>query len=89
VTKRRIDIVWDGSPSAELRQAVEKAMQKGAVSLGYLGSVRLRVLPDGRVQVMDTMFSAFADPWRGNFPEPETARLWLVSGLGADQVLGS
>ena len=80
-------MVWDGAPAPEMRQSVERAIQRGAVSVGYLGSVRLRMLPDGRVQVVDTRFSAFADPWRGSFEEPESARQWLVSGLGAEHVL--
>ena len=87
MTKRRIDVVWDGVPAPDLRQSVERAIQRGAVSLGYLGSLRLRMLPDGRVQVVETTFSAFADPWRGNFAEPESARQWLVAALGAEQVL--
>jgi hypothetical protein len=88
VTKRRIDVRWDGAPAAELRQAVEHAIQRGAVTVGYLGSVQLRLTPDNRVEVIDAKFSAFADPWRGDFEEPESARRWLVAGLGPEQVLG-
>ena len=88
MTKRRVDVVWDGAPTAEMRQSVNRAIQRGAVSAGYLGSVQLRLLPDGRIQVTDTKFSAFADPWRGTFAEPESARQWLIAGLGPEQVLG-
>jgi hypothetical protein len=87
VTKRRIDVVWDGAPDPGMRQSVERAVQRGASSLGYLGSLRLRMLPDGRVQVVDSLFSAFADPWRGNFAEPQSARQWLIASLGAERVL--
>jgi hypothetical protein len=87
VTKRRIDVVWDGVPAPDMRQSVERAIQKGAVRQGYLGYLRLRILPDGRVQVVESLFSAFADPWRGNFAEPQSARKWLVAVLGPDRVL--
>lgn len=87
MTKRRIDVVWDGAPDPDLRQSVERAIHRGAVTLGYLGSVRLRMMPDGRIQVVEATFSVIADPWRGNFAEPESARRWLVSGLGAEHVL--
>lgn len=86
VTKRRIDVVWDGAPDSEMRQAAERAVQKGAISVGYLGSVRLRMLPDGRIQVVDALFSAFSDPWRGNFSEPQSARRWLIASLGPERV---
>jgi hypothetical protein len=86
VTKRRIDVVWDGVPDPDMRQSAERAVQKGAISLGYLGSVRLRMLPDGRIQVVDSLFSAFSDPWRGNFPEPQSARQWLIASLGPERV---
>jgi hypothetical protein len=88
VTKRRIDVRWDGAPPTALRHAVEMAIQRGAVSVGYLGSVNLRLTPDNRVEVMDARFSAFSDPWRGDFEEPESARRWLVAALGPEQVLG-
>jgi hypothetical protein len=87
VTKRRIDVVWDGQPAPDLRHSVERAVQKGAVAQGYLGSLRLRFLPDGRIQVVDSLFSSFSDPWRGNFAEPQSARQWLVTVLGAERVL--
>lgn len=79
---------WDGAPPAELRQAVETAIQRGAVIVGYLGSVQLRLTPDNRVDVVDARFSAFSDPWRGDFEEPESARRWLVDALGPEHVLG-
>lgn len=87
MTKRRVDVVWDGAPAPGLRQAVERAIQRGAIAAGYLGSVRLRLLPDGRIQIVDTSFSAVADPWRGAFGEAESARQWLVASLGPEQVL--
>jgi hypothetical protein len=87
MTKRRIDVMWDGAPTADMRQAVERAVQRGAATQGYLGSLKLRLLPDSRIQVVETAFSAFADPWRGTFEEAESARKWLVTGLGADHVL--
>jgi len=87
MTKRRIDVVWDGAPDPDMRHSVERAIQKGAISQGYLGSLRLRMLPDGRIQVVDSLFSAFSDPWRGNFAEPGSARQWLVAVLGTDRVL--
>ena len=86
MTKRRIDVLWDGAPAPDMRQSVERAIQRGAVTVGYLGSVRLRLAPDGRVQVVETSFSAFADPWRGTFDEPESARQWLVAGIGPELV---
>lgn len=86
MTKRRVDVVWDGSPSVQLRHAVEHAIQRGAIAVGYLGSVHVRLAPDGRVEVMDARFSAFADPWRGDFEEPESARRWLAAGLGPEQI---
>ena len=86
MTKRRIDVLWDGAPTPDMRQSVERAIQRGAVAVGYLGTVRLRLAPDGRVQVVETSFSAFADPWRGTFDEPESARQWLVAGIGPEQV---
>lgn len=88
MTKRRVDVRWDSAPSTELRQAVENAIQRGAVTVGYLGSVQLRLTPDGRVEVVDARFSAFSDPWRGDFQEPDSARRWLVAALGPEQVLG-
>lgn len=88
MTKRRVDVMWDGGPPAELRKAAEHAIQRGAVTVGYLGSVSLRLTPDGRVEVMDAQFSAVSDPWRGDFREPETARRWLVAALGPEHVLG-
>jgi hypothetical protein len=87
VTKRRVDVQWEGAPAPDFRLAAERAVQRGAVSVGYLGSVRLRLLPDGRVQVVDSLFSAISDPWRGNFEEAKSAREWLVAALGAERVL--
>lgn len=84
-----MDVVWDGAPSAELRQAVERAIQRGAVAVGYLGWVKVRLIPDGRVEVMDAKFSSFSDPWRGDFTEPESARRWLIDGLGPELILGT
>jgi hypothetical protein len=86
VTKRRVDVVWDGAPAPELRHAVEHAIQRGAIAGGYLGSVRVRLGPDGKVEVTGAKFSSFADPWRGEFDEPETARRWLAAGLGPELV---
>ena len=83
-----MDIVWDGAPSSELRQVVERGIQRGAIGVGYLGSVKLRLAPDGRVEVVDAKFSSFSDPWRGDFTEPESARRWLVAALGPEQVIG-
>lgn len=88
MTRRRVDVVWDGGPAPALRQTVEHAIQRGAVALGYLGSVKLRLLPDARVEVLEAKFSAFSDPWRGDFMEPETARRWLIAALGPEHVLG-
>ncbi len=88
MTKRRVDVMWDGAPTPALRQAVEHAIQRGAVTLGYLGSVQVRLVPDGRVEVIDAKFSAFSDPWRGDFQEPESARRWLIAALGPEHVLG-
>jgi hypothetical protein len=87
VTKRRIDVVWEGSPTPAVRQAVEYAIQRGALSVGYLGSVQVRLVPDGRIEVVDARFSAIADPWRGDFKEPDSARRWLVAALGPEHVL--
>ena len=87
MTKRRIDVMWEGAPNADMRQSVERAVQRGAAALGYLGSMKLRLLPDSRIQVVETSFSAFADPWRGTFEEPDSARKWLIAGLGAQHVL--
>ena len=87
MTKRRLDVLWDGAPDPDMRLSAERAVQKGAISRGYLGSLRLRMLPDGRIQVVDSLFSAFADPWRGNFAEPQSVREWLIAGLGAERVL--
>jgi hypothetical protein len=87
VTKRRIDVVWDGAPDADLRQTVDRAIQKQAAKLSYLGSMRVRLFPDGRVSVVETSFSDGKDPWRDNFSEPETARIWLAAALGAERVL--
>lgn len=89
MTRRRVDVVWDGAPSSELRQSVERAIQRGAVAVGYLGLVKVRLIPDGRVEVMDAKFSSFSDPWRGDFTELESARRWLVAGLGPELILGS
>ena len=86
MTKRRVDVVWDGSPTPELRHAVEHAVQRGAIAVGYLGSVRVRLAPDGKVEVIGAQFSAFADPWRGDFDEPESVRRWLAAGLGPELV---
>ncbi len=88
MTKRRVDVQWEGSPTPELRKAVEHAIQRGAIIVGYLGSVQVRLVPDGRVEVIDARFSAFSDPWRGDFKEPESARRWLISALGPEHVLG-
>ena len=79
--------MWEGAPTAEMRQTVEKAVQRGAAAQGYLGSMKVRLLPDERIQVVETAFSAFADPWRGTFEEPDSGRQWLISGLGAEHVL--
>jgi len=81
-----VDVVWDGSPTIDLRQAVEHAVQRGAIAVGYLGSVRVRLAPDGKIEVVGARFSAFADPWRGDFDEPESARRWLAAGLGPELV---
>lgn len=86
MTKRRIDLMWEAAPTAELRQSVERAVQRGAAAQGYLGSMKVRVLPDNRVQVVETAFSSFSDPWRGTFEEPDSARQWLVDGLGPEHV---
>ena len=81
-----MDVMWDGAPTTELRQAVEHAVQRGAIAVGYLGSVRVRLAPDGKIEVVGAKFSAFADPWRGDFDEPESARRWLAAGLGPELV---
>ena len=88
MTKRRVDVVWDGVPSIELRQSVERGIQRGAIAVGYLGAVKVRLAPDGRVEVIEAKFTSFSDPWRGDFTEPESARRWLVAALGPEQVLG-
>lgn len=88
MTKRRVDVVWEGAPSMELRQTVERAIQRGAVAVGYLGWVKMRLAPDGRVEVVDAKFSSLSDPWRGDFTEPESARRWLIAGLGPELILG-
>jgi hypothetical protein len=87
MTKRRIDVMWEAAPTAEVRQSVERAVQRGAAAQGYLGSMKVRLLPDSRIQVVETSFSSFSDPWRGTFEEPDSARQWLVAGLGAEHVL--
>ena len=89
MTKRRIDVMWEAAPTAEVRQSVERAVQRGAAAQGYLGSMKVRLLPDRRVQVIETSFSSFSDPWRGTFEEPDSARQWLIAGLGAENVLNA